>query len=111
MSDNKFTMGLVGLLVTPVPKEKRDEVFEDLDEFGLRLNYKGTMIYSVIYSEPLTEAFGLHILGSQMEEKMQFTTRCKASGHPIEQVKTFVDLWYDGTDSNISESKAEEFNL
>jgi hypothetical protein len=114
MSDNVFTLGLMAELLEPVTDAASQEALsERLDRQGLGLNYEGTLVYMTVNHGPMEENFHLHkIHGAGMDEtEGSFLLRTKIVGITIRPATTirFLDLWYNGTDSNHADITLEQF--
>jgi hypothetical protein len=111
MSDNQITFGLIGELTEPIAEESIDFATERFDEIGLGLNYEGTFVYQCDKHGPINENFTIHILSDLELERQRFFAKIWNLGFhiTIDNIHPFVDLWYDGVDSNHADLTVEKF--
>lgn len=110
MSYNAFSVGLVGILVTPFnDQSEEDGLRELLDAQGFLVNYEGTLIYSNQMSGNMDDEFHLHT--SSVFDSDHFFKELKNHGYPVKanSIRTYIDLYYNGGDDNQSLITLEEF--
>lgn len=102
MSDNVLSYGFMVPLITAIPKgsDEWDDAYEYLDKFGLHLNYEG----SIVYSDKRDDAYG-GIYFPSRGDLPEFLENVKKANLIVNgsQVSPYVCLWYNGTDSYMSE--------
>lgn len=111
MSDNRFTLGWIGELDTPLTAEEQEAVNDRLynEGVGLEVNYEGTLLIMTTKDERLDEGFGLHVLQRGTESDL-FVLGAKHDQPVVfSSIRPFIDLWYDGADSTHSTLTLKEF--
>ncbi|AZU98136.1 hypothetical protein SEPL_233 [Salmonella phage SE_PL] len=110
MSSDRVTYGLMAELQFEVPKDKRDEVYDELEEQNLFINYEGTLIYHKQFDgEPWETGF---LYGTKSFGDMQkFIDLCDEHGMIVkeETVEPFHAIWYDGCDAPMNIITVKEF--
>lgn len=101
MSKNVLTYGWIGELSFPVSDFNFEDSEEKLNESGFGMNHEGTLIYSRSSELDIVEDFGLTLLEKD-GGKHAFLKHTAIAGYPVRgsTVRQFIDLWYNGTDSN-----------
>lgn len=110
MSSARLLSGFLAKLKTPYNNEESEEVNERFwdKDIPLFINYEGTIIYSKNVSTD--NIYHLTIEGGGEGSKKEFKKLLKREG--IEKkgkVKRYVNIYYDGVDSDIDELTLEKF--
>ncbi|MEX0327213.1 MAG: hypothetical protein AB3N07_00705 [Ruegeria sp.] len=111
MSEDRVTIGLIGELATAIPEDHCDVAHERLEEIDLRLNSEGTFVCQIHTEGPLIDNFGIHFLTNWEVERNRLHQKVSKLGfhiHP-DNIHPFVDLWYDGAESNHEELTVKKF--
>lgn len=113
MSRQVLSMGFMALLKTPIGPYNGPNAaaHEELDErlqeqFGLSLNYEGTIVYEDSQSE---EDSGISFFGD--EAHTTFFDNLAEAGVEVREnsVQFYACSWYNGSDSNMAELTEEQF--
>jgi hypothetical protein len=114
VSDNVRSYGFIAVLKEPI-----DDISEISDKLWraksqVMVNYEGTLAYidfslKKSYSER-SDFYGLFI-GSEQMDPAELTIEAAKHGLDIDEstIKPYTCVWYNGTDSPMSELKKEEF--
>jgi hypothetical protein len=107
MSDNVQSQGYFGKLKTPTDPEgcsDWENLQELLEQHNLYLNYEGTMIFS----DEQSNAYDGGLLFAKPHGASEFRNKCEVLGHPVDPVKHYTCVWYNGADSSMSTATLEE---
>lgn len=110
MSENVHDYGYMAPLLTPIGDYKTEEweVFQErIEEFGLEVNYEGTLIYSAQRGND----YGCGIVLDNKELLSEFLKDADKAevAVVIHEAAFYSCVWYNGTDSDMSELKLESF--
>lgn len=107
MSDNVQSQGYFGKLKTPIGDyhtEAWQELSDHLEVHDLCLNYDGTMIFSDERSDSCESG----LIFAKPNGAPRFRQKCENLGHPVDPVKHYSCVWYNGADSPMSTATLEE---
>jgi len=113
MSDNRISIGYAAEITTHIGNCRTiewEEWEEKLSEYGLSINYDGTIVYSVLLCEILYE-FNAEFNVGTPEQRQQFIDDVAKTGLKITQdtACSYVSCWYDGTDPYMSDLSLDTF--
>lgn len=111
MSENEIMIGQIAKLKRSISDDERDDASEDLycRGFSLSINYEGTLLIFKESGGQMRDHFDFKIIEY---DKKKFVKTAKKAGFPIvkNSIRPFVDLWYNGVDSNRDCLTLEKFN-
>lgn len=111
MSETVVSYGAMAPLLSPVGNYKTENwrmVADFLYENGLVINYEGTLLFLV----ESKSYYDLGFIFTAQDEGKDLEIMAKEADYPVDitKCKYFIDIWYNGSDSNHSEVTLEQFN-
>lgn len=115
MSENVRTTGFFAILKNPVSQDKEKEELSDklYDSSNLRINYEGTMVYSIETEDDC--CYGLFISKDKTDiskkDISNFISECESNDLVIshKNISNYTCIWYNGVDSDMAMLTLEEY--
>jgi hypothetical protein len=111
MSKDIMSFGVMALLASPLTtKTEREIVMNLLDNDGsiLKINYEGTIVYSDHY-DARDDNYGIKILNEDLVRRFHDELQKYKLNIIFHYSRPYHCLWYNGSDSDMSILKREQF--
>lgn len=105
MSSDQLTVGVSAVLKTPLTRDEREEISEELYDVGsdLEINYEGTLLYQVRHND---DVYGISWSSESSPYRGSILEAVRKLEEPLRTrldvdestSKTFREVWYNGTD-------------
>lgn len=117
MSETVLESGYIGVLDNSFINEELiskydDELYDELSEKGIYLNYSKELVYLVVKSGEIYE-FGLITNKVEIDINEVFVKILTQNGiklHPDYPIKTFVNIYYNGCDNPLNTKKLKDYD-
>lgn len=110
MSTQRITYGLIAVLTDTIDNNQRQDLFDQLQEDELYVNYEGTLIY---WRTVDGESYDVEMIcgKNNFGNISKFIELCTKNGISIQEdsIDIYLGNWYDGCDSPMDELTKDEF--
>lgn len=112
MSDMRVIRGFIGQLKKPVSAEDVEKFNDEHYQHGREITPDGKLILIDYNLKAVSEKLhpeGFVMIGFPPGQAHTFRGDCTQLGHPVGDVKPFIELYYDGCQSQTSQMTLKQF--